>query len=38
MWRGKDGATNCLNVLPVIVRGCYSAGVGVPKAGKERID
>jgi hypothetical protein len=32
MWRGKDGVTNCLNLLPVVIRMGYLLGVGVPKA------
>ncbi|USP79869.1 hypothetical protein yc1106_07143 [Curvularia clavata] len=28
-WRGKDGITNSLNVLPVVIRTAYLLGIGV---------
>ncbi|KAJ5022734.1 hypothetical protein J3E72DRAFT_16772 [Bipolaris maydis] len=30
-WGGKDGVTNSLNVLPVLIRTGYLLGIGVPE-------
>jgi len=35
-WRGKDGVTNTLNVMPVLIRAAYLLGIGVPQQAHEK--
>ena len=36
-WKGKDGVTNTLNVVPVLIRAAYLLGIGVPQQAQEKV-